>query len=179
MIWWSILAFCRIAIGLVFLISSGSKILHLAQFQQTITRFRLLPARVSSLLSPVVIVAEMAVVFLLAIGGRLLIIGFLLSILLLLIFCAALFSVLARSIQTSCHCFGTSEKPVTGSDIRRNLAFILCALAGTVLGIRGVRPELLEPMMWLLSGATAVIFVMVTISFDEILQLFRKTTSAI
>ena len=168
-----ILAFCRIAVGLLFLISSGSKLLSVSQFQQAIAHFRLLPAFMVPIVSLMVIVGEVAVVLLLVIGGQLLLIGFLLAIILLLIFCAALISILARSIQTSCNCFGTSEKPITRADIYRNTAFILCALIGSVLVIQGVHVEQLEPMMWLLSGAIAVVAVIATLSLDEIVQLFR------
>jgi uncharacterized membrane protein YphA (DoxX/SURF4 family) len=174
MIWSSILVFCRVAIGLVFLLSSGSKVRNVSQFQQTITRFRLLPERLSPVISLVGIVAEMTVVLLLVVGGRLLLIGFLLATILLLIFCAALASVLARSIQTSCNCFGTSEKPVTKADIYRNITFILCSLIGFVLITQVMRSEQIEPGMWLLSGVMAAIAVMTTLSLDDIMQLFRS-----
>lgn len=173
MIWLSILVFCRVAIGLVFLLSSGSKVRNVSQFQQTITRFRLFPKRLSPVISLGGIVAEMAVVLLLVIGGRLLLIGFLLATLLLLIFCAALASVLARSIQTSCNCFGINEKPVSRADIYRNIIFILCSLTGSVLITQGTRSEPIEPVMWLLSGVMAVVVVMTTISLDNIMRLFR------
>lgn len=174
MIWSYTLAFCRVAIGLLFLISGGSKLLNIAKFQQTVTHFRLFPARMSPILSLVALVGEISVVLFLAIGGQLLLIGFLLAIALLLIFCAALISVLARSIQTSCNCFGTSEKPVTRVDIYRNITFILCSLIGFVLITQGTRSEQIEPGMWLLSGVMAAIVVMMTISLDEIMQLFRS-----
>lgn len=173
MIWSYILAFCRVAIGLVFLFSSVGKLRNISQFQQTITNFRLLPARMSYPTTLCFVSAEVAVVLLVASGGSLLLPGFLLALILMLIFGGALISVLMRQIQTSCNCFGSSEKPVTQADIWRNAAFALCALGGSALTIGRMGLEQLELLTWLLIGGMAIIFVLTATFLDDIIQLFQ------
>src|SRR5260370_37238522 len=97
-----ILAFCRVAIGMVFAISSFSKARDIAQFQQAIVGFHLLSQRLSNLAALLFLGGEIAVVLLLLIGGPLLLPGFALALLLLLMFCAALASVLIRKLHTPC-----------------------------------------------------------------------------
>src|SRR5690348_17260694 len=99
-----LLAFCRVALGLVFLVSSLSKVRDVAQFRQTIRAFRLLPPALSGAAVLLFIGGESAVVVLLVIGGPLLLSGFILGGSLLLLFSLALISVIARKIHTSCTC---------------------------------------------------------------------------
>ncbi len=169
-----LLMFCRIATGLVFAISSLNKARSLAQFQQAIVDFHLLTWRLSNFAALVFLGGEFAVVLLMLIGESFLLYGFALAILLLLIFCAALASVLVRKLHTSCHCFGASEKPVTQADIWRNVGFLLCAGGGceAVIWTRGVQGSL-EWMAWLFIALGAAIFVMVWIQLGEIVQLLR------
>ena len=173
MIWLYGLTFCRVVIELVFLFSSVGKLRNISQFQQTITNFRLLPARMSRPTSLLFVGAEVAVVLLVALGGRFLPPGFLLAIILLLIFSGALISVLARQIQTSCNCFGSNERPVTQADIWRNAVFVLCALGGSSLTLGRISPEGLELVTWLLIGGIAIIFVLTASFLGDIVQLFR------
>src|SRR5690242_17255269 len=112
-----LLAFCRVTTGLVFAISSFSKARDLAQFQQALLDFQLLSRRLSKLAALFFLCGEGIVVLLIVIGGPVLLPGFALAILLLLVFCAALASVLIRRLPISCHCFGSSNKPVTSADI--------------------------------------------------------------
>lgn len=172
MIWSYVLAFCRVAIGLVFLFSGMGKLRDLSHFQRTITHFRLLSAPMSSPISLLFVSAEVAVVLLVALGGRFLLPGFLLALLLLLIFVGALISVLVRQIQTPCNCFGNNEKPVTQADIWRDIAFLLCALGGSVSASGRMGLEQLELLMWLLIGGMAIIFVLTASFLDDIVQLF-------
>src|ERR1700737_4006721 len=130
MIAFYILAFCRVTTGLVFAISSLSKARDIPTFKQAVLGFRLLPQHLSGPLAILFLCGEFTVVLLVTIGGSLLLSGFVLATLLLLIFCGALASVLARRLQTACNCFGSSEKNVSSADIWRNLGFILCASVG-------------------------------------------------
>jgi len=171
MIWSYVLAFCRVAIGLLFLFSGMGKLRDLSQFQQTITNFRLLPAQMSYPTSLLFVSAEVAVVPLVALGGRFLLPGFLLALLLLLIFVGALISVLLRKIQTPCNCFGSNEKSVTQADIWRDTVFLLCALGGSVLTLGRMGREQLELLTWLLIAGMAIIFVLTASFLDDIVQL--------
>lgn len=169
-----LLAFCRVAIGLVFAISSLSKVRNLGQFQQAIASFRLLPQCLSQLTALLFLCGEFAVVLLVAFGGPLLFPGFALAILLLLLFCVALASVLIRRLQTACNCFGSSEKPVTPVDIWRNVGFLLCAGSGgeALIWMRGTQGDL-EWVAWLFIALGAGVFVMIWIQLGEIVQIFR------
>lgn len=170
-----LLAFCRVAVGLVFILSSLGKARNLAQFQQAILGFRLLPRQVSNFAAFLFLGGECAVVVFMVIGGSLLLSGFILAILLLLLFCAALASVLIRRIHTACNCFGSSQKPITLVEIWRNLGFLLCAGGGceVLLWTRGAQGSL-EGIGWLLIALGAGVFVIIWIQLGEIVQLFRQ-----
>ncbi len=170
-----LLAFCRVVIGLVFAISSIRKMLHFSVFEQTIIRFRLLPARWSRKVALLFLACEFAVVALTLAGGRFLRFGFELAAFLLLIFGAALVSVLARDIRSSCNCFGSTERPVSPSDVWRNVGFILCALFGLVALTTSHRRDVgMGIAGWGMAGIAAAVFVMVWIQIGEIVQLFRQ-----
>lgn len=175
MVAWYILAFCRVVTGLVFAFSSLSKACDLARFREALLRFELLPRSLSGLAALLFLAGECGVVFFLLIGGSFLLSGFLLAALLLLVFCAALASVLVRKLQIPCHCFGSSQKPVTILDIWRNLGFLLCATAGCVLQswTQG-RWERLGGIEWLMIGLGAGAFVLIWVALGEIAQLLRQ-----
>lgn len=171
-----VLAFCRIAIGLLFAVSSISKMLNIAQFRQTIWNFHILPGKFSGIAAWLFLCCEVAVVVLVAVGGFFLVPGFFLAFFLLLLFCIALMSVVARKIRTSCNCFGVSAKPVSLFDVWRNLGFLLCALVGVAAQVwtkenRGS----FSPVEWILTGLGAVVFVVIWIQLAEIVQLFRQS----
>lgn len=117
-------AFCRIVIGLVFVISFVGKVLNIPEFKQTIAKFGILPERLNSVGTFAILGCELGVVLLVSIGGVYLGFGFALAACLLLVFCIALVSVLARRIQTPCNCFGATEQPVSSSDVWRNVVFM-------------------------------------------------------
>ena len=170
------LAFCRVVIGLVFLVSSVGKLLDMAQFKQAINNFRILPSKFSGLAATLFLCAEMAIFLLVLIGGPLLIVGFSLAIFLLLLFCLALMSVLIRKMRTSCNCFGANTKQVSFFDLWRNIGFIACALVGwgTTVWTKysQTNPTLIE---WVLIGLGAVVFVVIWIQLEEVVQLLQKS----
>lgn len=169
------LAFCRVVIGLAFVVSSISKVLNIAQFRQAISNFHILPRRFSGVAAMLFLCGEFAVVVFVLIGGSLLAIGFSLAIFLLLLFCIALVTVLARGIHTTCNCFGPSAKQVSHVDVWRNVGLILCALGGygALVWTKGTQgnPGLLEGG---LTGLGAVVFFVIWIQLGEIVQLFRQ-----
>ena len=169
------LTFCRVVVGLVFAISSISKARDIAQFKQAVSKFDLLPKRLSGLAALLFLCGEFAVVLLMLIGGPLLLPGFFLAICLLLLFSLVLTSVVIRRIHTSCNCFGASAKPVSSLDVGRNAGFILCALGGclTLLWAQDTRISLSLPE-WLMTGVAAVVFVLIWLQLGEIVQLFRQ-----
>jgi hypothetical protein len=118
---------------------------------------------------------EFAVVALVSIGDPLLIFGFSLAIGLLLLFCLALVSVLARGIRTTCNCFGTSTKEISAFDVWRNIGLMICALAGVamLIGTKSVWDPL-SLLEWVLIGLGAGAFVMIWLQLEEIVQLFLQ-----
>jgi hypothetical protein len=169
-----LLAFCRIAIGLTFVISSGSKALSFGDFQQTLHRFRLLPA---TLILPVALLflgGEILVVLFMIFGGWLLLPGFALAIVLLILFSSALLSVVIRGISTPCNCFGPSQRSVSRIDIWRNLGFLVCALggyAGAVWSQKAI--ESLGNIEWVFAGLGAAVFVLIWTQLGELARLLR------
>lgn len=170
-----VLAFCRVAIGLIFTISSVNKARDIAQFQQAVFGFQLLSRKLSHIAALLFLCGEFAVVLFVAIGGPLLLPGFALAVLLLLMFCAALASVLIRRLHTSCNCFGSSNRPVTRVDIWRNVGFLLCAGGGceALIWTRGEQGSL-TGIAWLLIAMGAGVFVLIWVQLGEIAQLLRQ-----
>ena len=115
----------------------------------------------------------MTVLVLFVLGGKLLLPGLLLALLLLLTFSGALISVLARRIQTSCNCFGSGEKQVTQVDIWRNAVLVLCTCGGCILALQGTEQWQPGVFTWLLIGGVATVFVLIASSFDDIVRLLR------
>lgn len=169
-----VLIFCRIALGLLFAISFLGKAPNLPLFEQTITGFGILPERFSRIAALTFLVGELAVILLLALGGQFLGLGFVLAAALLLIFSLALSSALARRIETTCNCFGPTERPISRYDLWRNGGFILCALTGVAAGALPERGLVsLSLVEWVLVGLVAAVFVAAWTQIGEIVQLFR------
>ncbi len=170
-----VLTFCRVVIGLVFLISGVSKASHLPQFKQTIITFHLLPNQLSGIAALLFLAGEFGVVLLMITGGNFLLPGFVLAVALLTVFSGALASVLIRKLRASCNCFGPSEKPVTVSDLWRNLGFIGCALFGCVMQtwLRETDTAV-SWLAWIPISLGALVFVVIWVQVGEITQLFRS-----
>lgn len=169
-----LLPFCRIAIGLVFLLSFVGKMTNVQQFTQTIANFSVLPQRFSRAAALLFLMSEGVVIVLLAIGRKLLPFGFALAAIMLLVFCAALISVLTRNINTSCNCFGASEAPVSKIDVWRNIGFILVALVGLLTTLPSAAiAATLNITEFVLIGMVAATFIAIWINLSEIVQLFQ------
>ncbi len=168
------LAFCRIMIGLVFILSSISKVRDIAQFRQTIRSFHILPQWLSKVATVLFICGEVAVVLLILIGGPLLMLGFSLAISLLLVFCLALVSALVRRMHIFCNCFGASTKQISHFDVWRNAGLIIFALLGcaALAGLNGGQGHL-SLTEWGLIGLGGVTFVALWLHLADIVQLFQ------
>lgn len=168
------IAFCRFAIGFAFAWSFLGKLRDMPSFVTAIERFRLLPKVLHKPAAWGFLAGELAIVLALLAGGPFVAWGFLLAALLLLAFCAALASVLLRKIDTSCNCFGASQKPVSPWDLLRNAGLIACALGGC--GLQFSRGSVLVALGWLdwgLAAVAALIFVAVWVQVAEIVALFQ------
>lgn len=166
-----LLTFCRITIGVIFAYSFLAKVQNVNRFARTITNFMLLPGQLSKPTAVFILIGELATVVLILMGGPLLPAAFSLAILLLLVFMTALTMVLARSIQTPCHCFGADERLVTAYDLWRNGGLALCAASGWVISRFGD----VQPLTWLEGGVIAVsalVFAVLLTHLSEIAALF-------
>jgi uncharacterized membrane protein YphA (DoxX/SURF4 family) len=170
------LAFCRVVIGLVFVMSSVSKVLNHTQFRQAVSNFHILPGRLSGVAAVLFLCGEFAVVVSVVIGGTFLLPGFYLAIFLLLLFCFALISVLHRHIRTSCNCFGSKNNSVSATDVLRNIGLITCACigCGILVASHQVRGHL-SLVEWGLLGLAATLFVTLWLHLREIVQVFQQS----
>ncbi len=169
-----ILAFCRVATGLVFAWSFLGKIQNIPSFVQTINRFNLLPKVLYWPVTVIFLGGEVTVLGTMILGGKLLLWGFLLAGLLLILFSIALIFVLIRKIQTPCNCFGSSQRTVSIFDIVRNTTLIVFSLGAYSLSVINTENLLvLSWSDWVLTIIIATIFVMILVQLREIVQLFR------
>ena len=168
------LAFCRVAISLVFAWSFVSKVQDISSFLHTINRFNLLPEALHFPVAGAFLGGELVVVVAMILGGKLLLWGFLLAGLLLILFSTALVSVLLRKIQTSCNCFGTSSRAISYHDVVRNAGFVACAMGGWI--VLSVSNIMLTTLTWPEVGLIAFVamaFVVIWTHLAEIVELFR------
>ncbi|MCL4869806.1 MAG: hypothetical protein KJ063_12635 [Anaerolineae bacterium] len=170
-----LLTFSRVALGLLFAYAFLAKVRDVAQFAAAVGRFELLPRRWVKTAALLFLAGELAVILLLLTGGSWLPLAFALAALLLLLFTLALLSALRRNIQTSCSCFGTSDKPLTYYDIWRNAGFMACSLLGWWLAaevpITALSLNWVE-LAWI--GFLAALFVMVWTQLGEVAMLLAK-----
>ncbi|MFZ6026954.1 MAG: MauE/DoxX family redox-associated membrane protein [Chloroflexota bacterium] len=163
--------FCRFVIGIAFAWSFVGKVCDVPSFVAAIERFRLLPKVLHKPAAWGFLAGELAVTLAMLFDDIFALWGFLLAALMLLAFCGALASVLLREIDTSCNCFGSSEKPVSRWDLVRNAGLIGCALVGLTLTFTTPPPP-----GWLesvLMFAAALVFVLVWVQVREIVALFQ------
>ena len=174
-----LLPFSALTTALAFALSSAGKATNLAAFQRAINDLRLVPQRLTRPIALGVLAAESAVVALIILGGlvpgtALLRAGFLLALGLLVLFTAVLLSALARRLTTSCACFGSTTKPVSGWDVIRNGGLLLCAGAGYWSAIEPTAALGPLPLAeWGLVAVVAVIFMLIWVQLAEIAQVFK------
>jgi hypothetical protein len=153
------LMFARTAVGLVFVLSVIGKLRDLPGFVRAVAGFALLSQPLVRATALLFLAGEVVVVGLLLFGGPFLAAGFGLALGLLLLFSLALTTVLIRGLQTPCHCFGASEKAVSGYDLWRNLGFVAVALLGLgTLSAEVVTVNRVELGLVSLMAAVCIIF---------------------
>lgn len=128
-----ILAFCRITVGITFLISFVGKVGNIHLFYKTILNIDVLPGKTAKPIAFVVLGLELFVFCSMLLGNGVLDYGFLIAILMLIAFTSALISVLKRKIYMPCNCFGTGNKPIAPYDVARNIIIIICSSTGFLI----------------------------------------------
>lgn len=164
-----LVAFCQSVTILVFALAVYSKGRDVAHFAHTISNFQLLPTLWSVGAAWIVIAAEASVVILLIVGWH--VVGFAIATALLLLFSIALISVIARSLQTTCNCFGVSVRPVELLDLVRNSGLLIVALTGFALAIGSSVLVALPFAGWAVSVLAGVLFVVIWLHLGEITRL--------
>lgn len=159
-------------IGLTFLVSVVSKLLHLADFEATMNSFDILPQRFNRLGMLLVVSAEVCTVGLLVFGRTRLILGFALALATLTIFTFAMRSVIQRKLSVACNCFGLSKNLVSQATLWRNSIFITCAAIGLLLSMNVPQGSLGVANIILL-GAVSSICTLVLIHVKDLAYLFE------
>lgn len=167
-----LLIFCRLVIGLTFALSFVTKATNLKSFEETVANFRVLPKKLNTPFSLLSLIGELAVVIFTAPGGHLLWLSFALAILLLLVFSLGLINVLARNINTSCSCFGSSDKPVTRADLWRNAGLMALAVIGLLLNNQMAGS--LSAASLVIVGLFALAFTAIWVNLGEIVEAFKE-----
>jgi hypothetical protein len=166
-------AFCRSAVALIFIFSFLGKVRNVAEFQQTIANFALLPAPFTRPTAWLFLVAEALVVVLILLGGPFLLPGYLLATALLFVFSLAMASVLIRHISTTCSCFGPSNKPISTIDLVRNGGLIACTVIGCFSStLPAYSQQALNIPEWSIIGLGALAFVLIWTQLSELVRLF-------
>jgi hypothetical protein len=172
---WGVLTFCRIVTGFIFALSSVQKARDVRAFAHAITRFDLLPARLSMLFAFLTLACEGAIVLCMLLTGSWLLMGFVLATALYLIFSGAMISVLLRNMTISCNCFGVNNKPITLADLWRNVGFLCCAFVGWITVVQPTidqRGYGLFP--WVAVAMLALIFSLLWLQSGEIVRFLSQ-----
>lgn len=168
-------AFCRLVLGFVFALSLVGKLRHVQTFRQTILTFRLLPDQLVRIATWFFLGCELLVVLGSMLGEVFLLPTFLLAAFLLLLFSAAMASVLVRQMRTPCSCFGKSDKPISVADLWRNGGFLCCALGGCALALQPTQEYgHLTLAVWFLAGVAASVFVALGLFLGDLIALFTS-----
>ncbi|MBD3886236.1 hypothetical protein IFO70_31570 [Phormidium tenue FACHB-886] len=164
------LTFCKFTVGLIFTLSSLSKIKSFSQYTKTVSIFRLVPEFFVTWTAKSILTLEIFVVISLFVNQ---VIAFWLASILLLIFSIALALAIVRNIKTSCNCFGTRDRPISVLDILRNFGFLCCSCGGGWLAATESEIAIASPSLSSgVSGLVALGFVLIWIHLSEIYHLF-------
>ena len=164
--------FCQFVTGLVFLLSTVTKLQDFTQFTQSIANFRLLPRWLVPFSAVTFLGGEGLVLLLLLVQPSA---AFFIGTMLLTIFTTALAFVLVRKIRTPCHCFGNSQRLITPIDLVRNAGFLLCTGVGWWLAQQATNTAELAPLNIGMIGLAALAFVVIWTQLGEIYELFQPS----
>lgn len=163
-------------IDFVFILSFLSKAGDIRIFEATIQSFVSLRGTLVKLAALFFLAAELSISVLLSLGGDFLIIGFSLAILLLIVFTAAIVSVLSKETRPPCNCFGLDNRAVSPYEIGRNAGLGLCSITGLVLLLAssgGLHQRLTSVELGSLLMAAA--FTLIWVNLRYIVEVFMET----
>ncbi|NUT53325.1 MAG: hypothetical protein HOV94_39475 [Saccharothrix sp.] len=165
----------RCLIGVVFLVSSVSKVAgrgSFSAFVSSVGDLRLLPQALVKPVASLVLAAELAVCVLLAVppvfaaASGLLVAG-----LLSVIFAIAIAVSTRRGVSAACRCFGASTVPLGPLHVVRNLALAVVAAVGAAITWTASGP--VEPAGVLVSALAGLLPGAVITVLDDVVGLFQ------
>ncbi|MEU9338867.1 MauE/DoxX family redox-associated membrane protein [Streptomyces sp. NPDC048290] len=160
----------RCLIGIVFLVSSLSKVVSGRRFQDFADSLRtmdVLPARLVPAAARAVVLAEFAVWVLLVIGPTA---GFVLATGLLAAFTLGITSAVRRGVYAPCQCFGTSVRPLGPRHVVRNAVLTAGAAVGASAALV---PGEMRPAGAAVAVLAGVCCAGPVLLLDDLLDLFR------
>jgi hypothetical protein len=165
----------RTAMAVLFVVSAGTKVLDFSRYQRSVRDFEILSARWSRLAGLCFLAAEISVVVLVIVGGAFLLPGFVLAILLLVIFAAALETVVRRRLEVDCGCFGGQSEIVSQYDVARNALLALVAASGVAaLAIDGNASGHLPAGEVILLTIMSAVLVMLVANLKHLARAFQQ-----
>jgi hypothetical protein len=130
----------RLLIGVVFVIALAGKVSGGAAYRDFVLSLRRMDVLSAALVSAAArgsLVAEVAIVVLLAVPLRAAgVAGFALAAVMLTVFAGAIAVSLRRGNRAPCRCFGVSSTPLGPGHIARNAVLVAVALAGVLAAAR-------------------------------------------
>lgn len=167
----------RSLLGCVFLVSFVGKAWGRTRYDGYLAATRrLMPRRLTSRIpprvaAPGVLAAEGAVPLLLAVPATVLP-GLALSCVLMCVFAGATAAALRRGENAPCHCFGFSQRELTGGHVTRNVLLAGLALAGIVAATSDARPVAAADAAVVV--ALAAVFAVLFAIADDLADVFRS-----
>jgi len=171
---------CRCLLLVVFVCSALGKLRGAGSFAafRRATAELIPSARVRATpLAAAVIGAELTIVVLLAVPA-IAWVGLGASLVLLLVFTAAVAAAVQRGSTAPCRCFGGSTSPLGVRHLLRNAGLVLVAAAGSVVelaGMSGAGPVQTQPLGLVLAATVAVVLAALVLCFDALADLFVGT----
>lgn len=174
---------CQAVIAVTFAVAAFTKGRSRASFVAFAASVRDLtarPRRVSHSLAVSVIVAEATVALLVVVPG-LHTAGFVLALILLAAFTAALVRALLRGERPSCRCFGSASAQIGLRTVVRNLLLGAAAVTGAVAGTLADASsagavDTRGTVLAIVAGAVAAGLI---VAIDDIVELFSPATSSV
>jgi TRAP-type C4-dicarboxylate transport system permease small subunit len=181
--------FARISMGILFAVSSITKLRSRSAFQdhqRSVVKLSRLPAEWTGPVAVGVVLAEgliptMMIAPLLGAPSSLTNAGFLIASCLTLVFAMAIAIAIRRQAMAYCTCFGRTGSPVGWSHVVRNLGMALVAITAVVGGdIAHASGQPTDSLQWTIFAAfVSVVVVGAVIFLDDILRIFQPTSDAL
>lgn len=169
-----LLMFLRVLVGFIFVVAVIEKMRSMTAFAAAITQFIQVERKTARFIAVAVLLFEMLVILLLTLPSSVTA-GFILAVLLLILFSLVLFESIRARKQIDCNCFGKNGERVSRYDLWRNGIIGLCAGVGGVVDVLhnslGGEGQI---VLLLLSAGPAIIFGLMLIQGKQIIWALQQ-----